>query len=229
VDRPAPDRSSRWSSDRFRGRAASRAAGGLLLLGGVVTFMAIVTAEALYPGSYATGANEISELGGRGGQDGPISSATIFNGAMLVGGLITVGAAALLLRAGPGRLIASLLLLLGGGLTGVGLLPGGSGWPHLLSALLVFVSGGLAALASARVARGPFRYVALLLGAVSLVVLVTYVPLRGEAPLPGLGVGGLERWVAYPILLWSVGFGGYLAGGGRTVRPDRPGRSGSAC
>jgi hypothetical protein len=26
-------------------------------------------------------------------------------------------------------------------------------------------------------------------------------------------MGGLERWVAYPILLWILGFGGYLMGG----------------
>ncbi len=27
-----------------------------------------------------------------------------------------------------------------------------------------------------------------------------------------LGLGGLERWIAYPILLWITGFGGYLMG-----------------
>jgi hypothetical protein len=27
-----------------------------------------------------------------------------------------------------------------------------------------------------------------------------------------LGIGGLERWIAYPILLWVTGFGGYLIG-----------------
>ncbi|HSD57362.1 MAG TPA: DUF998 domain-containing protein [Methanotrichaceae archaeon] len=26
------------------------------------------------------------------------------------------------------------------------------------------------------------------------------------------GLGGLERWIAYPILLWVTGFGGYLMG-----------------
>jgi hypothetical protein len=27
-----------------------------------------------------------------------------------------------------------------------------------------------------------------------------------------LGAGGAERWVAYPIVLWLVVFGGYLIG-----------------
>jgi len=207
---------------RLRGLAAARTAGGLLLLGGAVTLMAIVTAEALYPGTYATGANEISELGGRGGQDGPISSATIFNWAMFASGALTLGAAILLWRAGASRLLVALLGLLGAGLVGVGLLPSGSGWPHLLSALVVFVSGGVAAIVSARSSEGPFRAFAALVGAVSLAILVAYVAVRGDAPLPGLGVGGLERWVAYPIVLWSVALGGYLAAGG----PLRGGRRG---
>ncbi|MGM0510617.1 MAG: hypothetical protein ACQESD_05765 [Thermoplasmatota archaeon] len=25
-------------------------------------------------------------------------------------------------------------------------------------------------------------------------------------------VGGIERWVVYPLLLWIIGFGGYLLG-----------------
>jgi hypothetical protein len=28
----------------------------------------------------------------------------------------------------------------------------------------------------------------------------------------GLGRGGMERLIAYPTLLWSVAFGGYLMG-----------------
>lgn len=27
-----------------------------------------------------------------------------------------------------------------------------------------------------------------------------------------LGVGGAERWVVYPLVLWLIGFGGYLMG-----------------
>jgi hypothetical protein len=26
----------------------------------------------------------------------------------------------------------------------------------------------------------------------------------------GLGVGGMERMILYPILMWGAGFGGYL-------------------
>ncbi|MGZ4915015.1 MAG: hypothetical protein ACXV3T_08925, partial [Halobacteriota archaeon] len=27
-----------------------------------------------------------------------------------------------------------------------------------------------------------------------------------------IGPGGVERWVSYPVVLWSIGFGGYLMG-----------------
>ena len=51
---------------RARARATDlRVGGGLLLLAGATIFMGIITAEALYPGSFSTGANEISDLGGR--------------------------------------------------------------------------------------------------------------------------------------------------------------------
>jgi hypothetical protein len=29
-------------------------------------------------------------------------------------------------------------------------------------------------------------------------------------PFARLDLGGVERWMVYPILLWLVGFGGYL-------------------
>ena len=34
-----------------------------------------------------------------------------------------------------------------------------------------------------------------------------------------LGDGGIERWVAYPVVLWLVAFGGYLAGRGSGAQP----------
>jgi hypothetical membrane protein len=202
-----------------------RAAGALLFAAGATTILGIITAEALFPGSYSTGANEISDLGGRAGQDGPVSSATIFNGALVTAGLLTLGAALALWRASADRVLAGLLAVLAAGLVAVGLLPGGTGWTHQAAALVVFVAGGSAALASGRSARPPFRYLAFAIGAASLIVLVVYLVVRSDAPLPGLGVGGLERWVAYPLLLWCVGFGGYLMGAGRTTDPPwNPGR-----
>jgi hypothetical protein len=33
-----------------------------------------------------------------------------------------------------------------------------------------------------------------------------------NSPFMELGEGGLERWVAYPVLLWALGLGGHLMG-----------------
>jgi hypothetical protein len=59
------------------------------------------------------------------------------------------------------------------------------------------------------------------LGLISLVTL-TYVLLAGlDAPIvQSLGDGGAERWVAYPVVLWLVLFGGVLLGQGAGI--DRP-------
>jgi len=49
-------------------------------------------------------------------------------------------------------------------------------------------------------------------GAVALLDLALYFALGPSSPFAALGIGGLERWVAYPIILWTVGFGGHRMG-----------------
>jgi len=46
----------------------------------------------------------------------------------------------------------------------------------------------------------------LLLGALTLSSLMLFV----LGNYIGLGAGGMERMIAYPVILWGVGFGGYL-------------------
>lgn len=46
---------------------------------------------------------------------------------------------------------------------------------------------------------------------ISLASLFSYLLLGEGTPLAALGVGGVERWVAYPVVIWVTGFGGYLA------------------
>ncbi len=50
------------------------------------------------------------------------------------------------------------------------------------------------------------------LGAVSLLCLGSYVVLGDASPLMELGIGGLERWIVYPIVIWLIAFGAYLMG-----------------
>jgi hypothetical membrane protein len=187
-------------------------AGSGLALAGSVILMAIISAEALYPGAYSTGGNEISDLGGTRPPDSVIlqPSATIFNAAMLGSGLVVLGAAWFAKR-GLGRLVVTIpTALLGLGAVGVGVFPGDTGTPHALAAMLTFVSGGVAGVSAAFVTRTPFRFLSAALGAISLVALGSYLLVGETGILADLGAGGVERWVAYPIVLWLVAFGGYL-------------------
>ena len=75
--------------------------------------------------------------------------------------------------------------------------------------------GWLAAIASSRVERVPLSYFSAALGGIALLDLVLYYILGNASPFAAFGLGGLERWIAYPILLWVIGFGGYLMGNSR--------------
>jgi hypothetical membrane protein len=79
---------------------------------------------------------------------------------------------------------------------------------HVVFSLIAFLFGGITAIASYKVGKPPFSYLSVVLGGVSLVALVLF---ASRFHL-GLGVGGMERVIAYPLLLWAIGFGGQLIG-----------------
>lgn len=194
-----------------RSRAWYRTAAGLALFAtAFVGVLGIVTAETLFPG-YDTGGQTISRLGATGGEYEVYgAAAATFNGAMIAAGLLVLGAAYGVYRGFDHRTTAALVAVSGAGVLGVGLFPIQRGVLHAIPSLLAFGGGGLAAIAAgATIVDGPFRYVSVALGVVALVALALFVGLGEAAPL---GVGGIERWVAYPILLWTAGVGGYLLG-----------------
>jgi hypothetical protein len=78
----------------------------------------------------------------------------------------------------------------------------------------MFVSWAVVAILSYKFAKSPFSYVSVILGAMSLLVLV--LSLLGEhvssSFVLGLGRGGVERLIVYPLWLWTLGLGAYLIG-----------------
>jgi hypothetical membrane protein len=187
-------------------------AGALLLGAGSAILLGIITAEALYPATYTTHDNEISDLGATRPPDSVIlqPSAAIFDTLMIITGTMLIGSALLLHRSYGKRGVTVSLLLLGIGVLGVGIFPGNRDPYHGLFALLAFVSGGIACIVSARVQTAPFRYYSVLAGAATLGALFVAM-LGGATPLwDELGDGGVERWVAYPTVLWMTAFGAYL-------------------
>ncbi len=208
-----PTRFGSAARSRPVGRSRSISfAGALLFFSGVVSFMGIITAEALYPPGYATGSNEISDLGATRPPHSIIHqpSAHIFNSVMMATGVFTIVASCFLYLGFKRKLPAILTSLFGLGVLGVGIFPGNTGNVHALFALLTFIAGGLAAIATFAIQTAPFRYFSVLLGVVSLMTLLLYLVLGNANPMVGLGDGGIERWVAYPVLLWVTGFGGHL-------------------
>jgi len=212
-----PGRVGAWATDL-------RLGGGLLLLGGATILMGIITAEALYPGTFSTGANEISDLGGTRPPNSVVlqPSATIFDLSMALVGMLVIAASWFIHRAYGPRSVTLPAAILGAGALGVALFPGYTGDPHAVFSMVTFVSGGVAAISAARVTKAPFRYLSAGLGIISLAALGS--TFMGDAsPLSALGIGGIERWIAYPVVLWLIAFGGYLCGRADGGQEEKPG------
>ncbi len=179
--------------------------------------MGIITAEALFPRTYGTARNAISDLGSTFEPGGEVRqpSAAIFNTTMIVAGLMIATAGVVLGRAARGRALPIGIAALGACAFLVGVFPGTveGGEPtstgvHPIAALLTFAIGGVTAIVAGLRSRPPFRQLSILLGAVALLGLV----LSGTLADTRLGEGGIERWVAYPIVVWLIAFGSYLLG-----------------
>ncbi len=201
-----------FTTNTGRKTQATAVAGLLLAVSGAAILMAIITAEALYPARYTTFANTISDLGGTKPPDSVVlqPSAAIFDIAMVATGGLILAAALLLYRAWGSMAVTIPMAVLGIGVLGVGIFPGNRMPVHEVFALTAFTAGGLATVLSARAQQAPLRYLSLVLGWTTLVALVLGVFFLEWKPIAELGEGGIERWVAYPVVLWMTIFGGSL-------------------
>ena len=122
-----------------------RLGGTLLFLAGAIILMGIITAEALYPGSYSTAANEISDLGGTRPPGSIVSqpSATVFDLSMIAVGLLVIVGSWFVHGAFGRRAVTLPIAILGAGALGVGLFPGNTGNPHAISAMVTSAHPGL--------------------------------------------------------------------------------------
>jgi hypothetical membrane protein len=200
------------------GRDGRRILGGLLLaVTGIGIVMATITNEALYPAerAYSTAANTISDLGGTLPPNSYIvqPNRAIFIVTMAVSGGLVLIATWLLRETIQRRRVLVALGALGIGLVGIAVFPGNvAGW-HPLFSLVAFVGGSAATIASRRVLDPPASHLAVALGTAALIATVLGVDAFADVwPQTAIGIGGVERWIAYPVLMWMVLFGSVLMG-----------------
>jgi hypothetical membrane protein len=199
------------------------AAGILYSSAGFVLLMGIITAETKYPVfRHYTTRQEISDLGGTRPPHGLVTqpSAMIFDTTMLIAGVLLLAGAFALWRLYRNRLLTVVSTLFGAGVFLVGVFPGNTA-PHPYVAMIAFVFSALTAIAAFRVTHGPFRFMSLFVGLLSLASLIAGELGDNSLFVQSIGIGGVERWVVFPIILWLAFFGGYLLATGHRLQPDR--------
>jgi len=183
-----------------------KVAGTLFFIAAAQLVIGLFVSEALYPG-YSIADNYISDLG-----VGP--SALIYNSSVFLLGLLVIIGACFAQRAYHFELLTVMLVLTAVGAMGVGIFTEDFGILHPILSVITFLFGGLSAIFSVLcsyvhkfpLVKMPFSVINVILGLMALAALGLF---AGGIYL-GLGAGGMERMVAYPILLWGAGFGGYL-------------------
>ena len=190
-------------------RASLSKSGILLFLAGFMIFMGIITSEIFYKSGFTTRDNYISELATSISPETVIHqpSASIFNYTMIVSGIMIIIATGFVQNVFKKYLSTIPLFLLGIGISGVGFFPGNIVPWHFIFALMIFISGGIAAITSFKIVSSPLRYIFICFGIIALVFLIF-----NKLFIPGLGAGGAERWLFYPIVFWLTGMGTYLLG-----------------
>ena len=197
-------------------RLSDAAKAGVLLFFGVAQFgMFEMIAEFVYPG-YSVSSNYMSDLGppcSNGASCASQTSWIIFDSSIVVMGICILVSAYFLYRYFRWRPISGLMGLTGIAAVGVGVFNESAPYMlHHIFSLLTFLAIGLAAILSYRLQRPPMGLFGIVLGLITLVMLVLYIPDSGVAygNTLGIGHGGLERLIVYPVLFWSIAFGGHL-------------------
>jgi hypothetical membrane protein len=184
-------------------------AGALLSITGIGVILATITNEALYPAArhYSTFANTISDLGGT---EPPNSymvqpNRLIFIITMAIAGVLVLVATYLLWGVVERRRFLVALGIFGVGIVGIAVFPGNVATIHPLFSLVCFLGGSVAAILSRKILDVPLRYFAVALGSIALLATVFGLEsLENWGPQAAIGIGGVERWIAYPVLLWLV-------------------------
>ncbi len=186
---------------------------GLLLFFGSAQFLLVMLVCEGALTTYVVSSQAISDFG-----VGP--TAALFNASIILLGLLILASAYFYHRTHGVIWVTVPFLLAGVGPIGVGLFPETFPLPHGVFAFVAFVFGGVTAILFATRVAPPFRYVSLALGLLGLVALGLFV----AGQYAGIGFGGMERLIVYPVLFWGLALGGYFMS--EAEPPSAPSTSG---
>jgi hypothetical membrane protein len=188
-----------------------RIAGLLFFVGAVQFVLAVVVSEAVYSG-YSVGRQAMSDLG-----DWSLAgnSAAIYDVSTILLGMFVIVSAYFIQRIFKNRLFTSLVVMSSVGCFGAGVVAENISLPiHNAFALVTFAFAAASAIMSYKFVKSPFSYVSVVLAAITLlatVLLISGYRVNSGFYL-GLGLGGMQRFIIYPALLWMLGVGAYLIG-----------------
>jgi len=171
--------------------------------------------------TYSVASNYISDLGANCFPSGVCyipPSALLFASSVVILGLTFLIGAYYLHRAFRWMPATLLVAITGLGAIGVGVLPETTGIIHEVPSLVTFLFAGLSAIASYKLQKKPLGYLSVILGVLTITSLILAVPATWQFRLTasssgfylGLGIGGIERLVFYPAILWAISFGSHL-------------------
>jgi hypothetical membrane protein len=191
-----------------------KVAGVLFFIAVTQFILGLTIAEALYPG-YSISGNYISDLG-----TGP--SAMVFNSSIFLLGLLSAIGTYFLRRIPDLKTVNVLLFLSAIGAMGAGVITQDYTIAHAAASSTAFFFSGLSAIVSAKVLKKPFSLISIVLGAMTIgalglfsIGIVTSGSMTSDIAYDsifylGLGPGGMEHMIVYPVLMWLAGFSGYL-------------------
>ena len=185
-----------------------------MFVGATQFILAAIIAEAL--DTKYTFSQPMNWLGGG-------SAGYVYNSSLFILGLFVIISAYLVNRAFKGvegtfsnRLFWFSLTMTGIGAAGVGIFSENFGDAHVFAVRMFWVFAAPTAILSYRFQKKPLSYASVALGVISLIAVILFLSeVYIQTPFDfylGIGRGGMQRMIQYPILLWLLGFGAYLVG-----------------
>jgi len=187
----------------------SRKTASALLLFGVIQWMIVVILSEGTQPNYVSSIHYVSTLGTG-------KTALFYNASTVIMGLSVFLSSLLIRRFSSSRVFFVLFLITGLATMGVGVFPEDSRPMHGIVTPIALIFGALAAVFSYRIHEKPASYFTVVLGLVSLITGLAFIPYLGlsvesRAMFMGLYKGTLERIVIYTNLLWVLILGSQLS------------------